>query len=127
MEKIYNDYSRDGIEIHTDNFRDDSLLRAGLKLNHLRMIVTIEDHGQISAAAEALNISQPAASRMLSEMEAIVEDAALRARRPRRRTDAVRLGAGQAGPQDPSGAARGQPRDRRTAHRQGRLGLSSAP
>ena len=69
MEKIYNDYSRDGIEIHTDNFRDDSLLRAGLKLNHLRMIVTIEDHGQISAAADALNISQPAASRMLSEME----------------------------------------------------------
>jgi DNA-binding transcriptional LysR family regulator len=75
MEKIYNDYSRDGIEIHTDNFRDDSLLRAGLKLNHLRMIVTIEDHGQISAAAEALNISQPAASRMLSEMESIAKTA----------------------------------------------------
>jgi len=73
MEKIYNDYSRDGIEIHTDNFRDDSLLRAGLKLNHLRMIVMIEDHGQISAAAEAMNISQPAASRMLSEMESIAK------------------------------------------------------
>lgn len=73
MEKVYNDYSRDGIEIHTDNFRDDSLLRAGLKLNHLRMIVTIEDHGQISAAAESLNMSQPAASRMLSEMEAIAK------------------------------------------------------
>lgn len=73
MEKISNDYSRDGIEIHTDNFRDDSLLRAGLKLNHLRMIVTIEDHGQISAAAESMNISQPAASRMLSEMESIAK------------------------------------------------------
>lgn len=73
MEKIYNDYSRDGIEIHTDNFRDDSLLRAGLKLNHLRMIVMIEDQGQISAAAEAMNISQPAASRMLSEMESIAK------------------------------------------------------
>lgn len=73
MEKIYNDYSRDGIEIHTDNFRDDSLLRAGLKMNHLRMIVMIEDHGQISAAAEAMNISQPAASRMLSEMESIAK------------------------------------------------------
>lgn len=73
MEKIYNDYSRDGIEIHTDNFRDDSLLRNGLKLNHLRMIVMIEDHGQISAAAESMNISQPAASRMLSEMESITK------------------------------------------------------
>ena len=73
MERILHDYSRDGTEIHTENFRDDPLLRAGLKLNHLRMIVTIEDHGQISAAAEALNISQPAASRMLSEMESIVK------------------------------------------------------
>ena len=73
MEKIYNDYLSDGIEIHSDNFRDDTLLKAGLKLNHLRMIVTIEDHGQISAAAESMNMSQPAASRMLSEMESIVK------------------------------------------------------
>lgn len=73
MEKIYNDYVSDGIEIHSDNFRDDTLLKAGLKLNHLRMIVTIEDHGQISAAAESMNMSQPAASRMLSEMESIVK------------------------------------------------------
>lgn len=73
MEKIYNDYANEGIEIHSDSFRDDTLLRAGLKLNHLRMIVTIEDHGQISAAAESMNMSQPAASRMLSEMESIVK------------------------------------------------------
>ncbi|NLR96857.1 LysR family transcriptional regulator [Rhizobium sp. P38BS-XIX] len=73
MEKIYNDYVSEGIEIHSDNFRDDTLLKAGLKLNHLRMIVTIEDHGQISAAAESMNMSQPAASRMLSEMESIVK------------------------------------------------------
>src|SRR5689334_25285297 len=73
MEKILYDYSRDGTEIHTDNFRDDSLLRAGLKLNHLRMIVAIEDSGQISAAAEVLNISQPAASRMLSARVSIVK------------------------------------------------------
>lgn len=73
MEKIYNDYFSEGIEIHSDNFRDDALLKAGLKLNHLRMIVTIEDHGQISAAAETMNMSQPAASRMLSEMESIVK------------------------------------------------------
>jgi len=49
------------------------LLRAGLKLSHLRMIVAIDDHRQISAAAAALNISQPAASRMLIEMEGILK------------------------------------------------------
>ncbi|MFS8144970.1 LysR family transcriptional regulator [Rhizobium sp. R635] len=65
--------SMDHVDIHSDNFGDDSLLRAGLKLNHLRMIVAIEDSGQISAAAEVLNISQPAASRMLSEMESITK------------------------------------------------------
>lgn len=61
------------VDIQTDIFGDDGLLRAGLKLNHLRMIVAIEDSGQISAAAEALNISQPAASRMLSEMESLTK------------------------------------------------------
>jgi len=52
---------------------DSPLLRGGLKLGHLRLLVMIEEHGQISAAAEALNISQPAASRMLSEMDSIVK------------------------------------------------------
>ncbi|CAN7413077.1 MAG: LysR family transcriptional regulator [Rhizobium sp.] len=61
------------VDIQTDIFGDDALLRSGLKLNHLRMIVAIEDSGQISAAAEVLNISQPAASRILSEMESIVK------------------------------------------------------
>ncbi|TCU17044.1 LysR family transcriptional regulator [Rhizobium sullae] len=65
--------STDRIDIHSDNFGDDAFLRAGLKLNHLRMIVAIEDSGQISAAAETLNISQPAASRMLAEMESILK------------------------------------------------------
>jgi DNA-binding transcriptional LysR family regulator len=52
---------------------DNPLLRAGLKMTHLRMLVMIEELGQVSAAASALNITQPAASRMLSEMEAIVK------------------------------------------------------
>ncbi|APO68512.1 LysR family transcriptional regulator protein GbpR [Rhizobium gallicum] len=65
--------SEDRIDIHSDNIGDDAFLRAGLKLNHLRIIVAIEDSGQISAAAEILNISQPAASRMLAEMESIVK------------------------------------------------------
>ena len=39
----------------------------------------IEDNGQISAAAHVLNISQPAASRMIAEIEGILEVPALRA------------------------------------------------
>ncbi|GLS29111.1 DNA-binding transcriptional regulator, LysR family [Mesorhizobium albiziae] len=46
-----------------------ALLRSGLKLSHLRLIVALEDSGQISAAAHMLNISQPAASRMIAQME----------------------------------------------------------
>ncbi|NEJ21563.1 LysR family transcriptional regulator [Rhizobium leguminosarum] len=73
MTVIPEPFLMDHVDIHSDNFGDDGLLRAGLKLNHLRMIVAIEDSGQISAAAEVLNISQPAASRMLSEMESITK------------------------------------------------------
>lgn len=73
MAIISEPFLMDHVDIHSDNFGDDGLLRAGLKLNHLRMIVAIEDSGQISAAAEVLNISQPAASRMLSEMESITK------------------------------------------------------
>jgi DNA-binding transcriptional LysR family regulator len=40
-----------------------------LKLAHLRLTLELANSGQISAAARALNISQPAASRMLAEME----------------------------------------------------------
>lgn len=50
----------------------EGLLRSGLKLSHLRMIVALEANGQISAAAHVMNISQPAASRMISEMESIL-------------------------------------------------------
>ena len=56
-----------------DNLQGVALLRSGLKLSHLRMIVAIEEHKQVSAAADALNISQPAASRMLTEMETILK------------------------------------------------------
>jgi DNA-binding transcriptional LysR family regulator len=51
----------------------DFLIKAGLKLNHLRLISALSDHGQVSSAAQALNISQPAASRMLSEVETILK------------------------------------------------------
>ena len=44
-----------------------------LKLPHLRLIAAIEETGMISAAAQALNMSQPAASRMIGEMETLLE------------------------------------------------------
>lgn len=50
-----------------------SLQRSGLNLRHMRMIVALDDHGRVSAAAQVMNISQPAASRMIAEMEAVLE------------------------------------------------------
>lgn len=71
------DNRRDPYITYPDEFLsvsdDNPLLRAGLKMTHLRMLVTIEEQGQVSAAAAALNMTQPAASRMLTEMEAIVK------------------------------------------------------
>ena len=50
----------------------EALARGGLKVVHLRMVAALDEHGQVSAAASVLNISQPAASRMIAEIEAIV-------------------------------------------------------
>jgi len=47
--------------------------RSALKFAHMRMITALEQHGSVSAAAAALNISQPAASRMIAEMETILD------------------------------------------------------
>ncbi|HAY48239.1 LysR family transcriptional regulator [uncultured Thalassospira sp.] len=63
-------------------FRSGNLFQRGLKLSHLRMIVAMEETGQISLAADMLKTSQPAASRLLSEMETILE-ARLCVRSPR--------------------------------------------
>ena len=61
---------------------EDQLARTGIRIPHLKLIVSLDDYGQISAAASVLNMSQPAASRMLSDMEAIL-DAPLCERLPR--------------------------------------------
>src|SRR6202041_3790424 len=49
------------------------LPQSRLKLPHLRLIAAIEETGMISAAAQALNMSQPAASRMVGEMESLLD------------------------------------------------------
>src|SRR5260370_37022840 len=49
------------------------LPRGRLKVSHLRMIVALEEHEMVSAAANAMNISQPAASGMIAEMESLVD------------------------------------------------------
>src|SRR5579863_2899760 len=41
-----------------------------LKLAQLRLVAAIEDGGSVSAAAQVLNLSQPAASRIMAELEA---------------------------------------------------------
>ncbi|HLW90208.1 MAG TPA: LysR substrate-binding domain-containing protein [Roseiarcus sp.] len=53
--------------------RGDPLARNRLKLTHLRLIVALEEHEMVSAAASAVAMSQPAASRMIAEMEGLID------------------------------------------------------
>jgi DNA-binding transcriptional LysR family regulator len=47
-------------------------LAASLRIRQLQLVAAIAEHGQLSLAARALSVTQPAASRMLSEIEAAV-------------------------------------------------------
>lgn len=49
----------------------DLLVQRGLKLSHLRLLAALADTGQISLAAAQIGSSQPAASRLLAEVERI--------------------------------------------------------
>ena len=44
--------------------------QAGLKLNHLRLLTLFDSLGQIRLVAEKLNVTQPAISKQLAELEA---------------------------------------------------------
>jgi DNA-binding transcriptional LysR family regulator len=47
-------------------------LATRLTLKHLRMIAAVAEHRQLSLAAHALSVTQPAASRTLAEIEALI-------------------------------------------------------
>lgn len=60
------------------NLRDQDVARGaerligrGLKLTHLRLIAALGEVGQLTAAGRSLRLTQPAASRLLAEAEAI--------------------------------------------------------
>jgi DNA-binding transcriptional LysR family regulator len=48
-------------------------VRARLKTRQLMLLVAIDDHGNIHRAAEILNMSQPAASKLLKDLEDMLE------------------------------------------------------
>lgn len=58
--------------LQMDSAQKDLLIRHGLKLTHLRLLAALDETRQISAAATQIAISQPAASRLLAEIERIV-------------------------------------------------------
>lgn len=84
------------------------LVTQRLKLRHLRLIVALDDHRKLNRAAAVMSLSQPAASKMLGEIERTV-GVPLFERRPRgieptrygealvRRTRAMLAELGQAG------------------------------
>lgn len=54
----------------------DLLLRKGLKISHLRLLAALAETGQLTKAAASIGISQPAASRLVAEVERIIGHAA---------------------------------------------------
>ncbi|WP_206078272.1 LysR family transcriptional regulator [Poseidonocella sp. HB161398] len=63
------------------DLRDD-FIRRGLRFSQLRLLVALKETGQVSAAAAQLAITQPAASRLMAELERLSE-ARLYDRHPR--------------------------------------------
>ncbi|SMO70896.1 LysR family transcriptional regulator [Paracoccus laeviglucosivorans] len=55
-----------------DRDQGEELLSRGIKLRQLSLLVAVERSGQLSRAAAITNMTQPAASRMLSDLERIV-------------------------------------------------------
>lgn len=51
----------------------DELIRRGLRLSQLRLLVALQETGQVSGAAAQVAMTQPAASRLLSDLEKTVD------------------------------------------------------
>jgi DNA-binding transcriptional LysR family regulator len=49
-----------------------ALIGQGLQMRHLRLAAALQESGQVSLAAEQIGLTQPAASRMLGELETIL-------------------------------------------------------
>ncbi len=52
--------------------RSDTLLRKGLKLSHLRLLAALAEAEHLTQAAATIGVTQPAASRLIAEIEAII-------------------------------------------------------
>ncbi len=52
--------------------RSDALLRKGLKLSHLRLLAALAEAEHLTQAASAIGVTQPAASRLIAEIERII-------------------------------------------------------
>lgn len=61
-------------QINVNRNSPDRLISRGLKFSHLRLIAALGETGQISASAAQLHMAQPSASRLLSELEYIVDN-----------------------------------------------------
>jgi DNA-binding transcriptional LysR family regulator len=51
---------------------DDGLFKRGLRLAHLRLAAALAETGGVGAAADALGLTQPAASRLAAELERVL-------------------------------------------------------
>jgi DNA-binding transcriptional LysR family regulator len=52
---------------------NDWFLRSRLKMRHVQLLVAIDDHRSIHKAAAGLNMTQPAATKLLSDLETLLE------------------------------------------------------
>ena len=52
-------------------FKNDRLLKSRLKIRHLRLVIALDEYRNLHRAAESMCIPQPAASKLLAEIESI--------------------------------------------------------
>ncbi len=55
-----------------DTIAGQDLVRRGLKFSQLRLLAALREHGRIGAAAQQAGITQPAASRLLAQLDGLV-------------------------------------------------------